>query len=57
MNPGRYVGVKEGEIEDLDFVAEFEKLTEDIGLLNAEAHELEELIEANSREVLDGSAQ
>jgi type I restriction enzyme M protein len=57
LNPGRYVGVKEGEIEDLDFVAEFEKLTEDIGLLNAEAHELEELIEANSREVLDGSAQ
>lgn len=54
LNPGRYVGVKEGEIEDLDFVAEFEKLTEDLGLLNAEAHELEEMIEMNSREMLDG---
>lgn len=52
LNPGRYVGVKEGKIEDLNFVAEFEKLSEDLGLLNAEAHELEELIDSNSREIL-----
>lgn len=52
LNPGRYVGVKTGEVDDLDFVAEFEKITEDLSLLNANAHELEELIEASSREIL-----
>lgn len=52
LNPGRYVGVKESEAEDLDFVAEFEKLTEDLSLLNAEAHELEELIETNTNKIL-----
>jgi type I restriction enzyme M protein len=52
LNPGRYVGIEAEEKEDLDFVADFEKLTEDFGLLNAEAHELEELIEVNSREIL-----
>lgn len=52
LNPGRYVGVKVGEIEDLDFIADFEKLTEDLVMLNAEAHELEETIEANSRGIL-----
>ena len=57
LNPGRYVGVKEGEIENLDFIADFEKLSEDLGLLNAEAHELEELIETNSQEILNGSSK
>lgn len=52
LNPGRYVGVKAGEVEDVDFVAEFEKLGEDLALLNAEAHELEELVEMNARKVL-----
>lgn len=52
LNPGRYVGVKAGEVEDVDFVAEFEKLSEDLGILNAEAHELEELIEDNANKVL-----
>jgi hypothetical protein len=44
--------VKASEVEDVDFVSEFEKLTEDIGILNAEAHELEEMIELNSRRLL-----
>ena len=57
LNPGRYVGVKAGEIENLDFIADFEKLSEDLGLLNAEAHELEELIETNSQEILNGSSK
>lgn len=57
LNPGRYVGVKAGEIEDVDFVAEFEKLGEDLALLNAEAHELEGLIEENSQEILDGGSK
>ncbi|OYX53948.1 hypothetical protein B7Y92_00800 [Candidatus Saccharibacteria bacterium 32-50-13] len=56
LNPGRYVGVKAGIIEDIDFVAEFEKLREDISLLNAESNDLEELIENNAREIL-GEAQ
>lgn len=56
LNPGRYVGVKAGIVEDIDFVAEFEKLREDISLLNAESNDLEELIENNAREIL-GEAQ
>lgn len=52
LNPGRYIGVHEGEVEDIDFVPEFEKLTEDLSLLNAEAHDLEELIESNASEIL-----
>lgn len=52
LNPGRYVGVKESKVEDLDFVAEFEKLTEDLGLLNAEAHELEKSIQNNLEKIL-----
>lgn len=55
LNPGRYVGVKEGIVEDLNFVAGFEKLTEDLSLLNADAHELEEMIEANSRKILESN--
>lgn len=52
LNPGRYVGVKESETEDIDFTAEFGKLTEDLSLLNAEAHELERSIESNAKAVL-----
>lgn len=51
LNPGRYVGIKEGEVEDIDFIAEFEKLTEDLSLLNAEAHELEESIQQNAEKI------
>lgn len=54
LNPGRYVGVKTNGAEDIDFVAEFEKLSEDLSILNAEAHELEELIETKSQEILNG---
>lgn len=57
LNPGRYVGLKAGIVDDLDFVAEFEKLTEDLSLLNTEAHELEEIIEANSQEILNGDTK
>lgn len=52
LNPGRYVGLKEGVIEDIDFVGEFEKLNEDLALLDSEAHLLEELIQKNSMEIL-----
>jgi type I restriction enzyme M protein len=52
LNPGRYVGVKEDEVRDVDFVVEFEKLSEDLGILNAEAHELEEQIETTIANIL-----
>ena len=52
LNPGRYVGIKQSEVEDLDFVAEFEKLSEDLAILNAEAHELETQISNNVNKVL-----
>lgn len=57
LNPGRYVGVKEGKKQDIDFIAEFGKLSEDISILNAEARELEELIEVNSQDILDDSTK
>lgn len=53
LNPGRFVGVKEDVTEDLDFIANFEKLSEDLALLNAEAHELEERIEMNASRILN----
>lgn len=53
LNPGRYVGIKVGSVEDIDFVAEFEKLAEDISILNAEAIELQSQIDINSAKVLN----
>ena len=52
LNPARYVGNKAMENDTVDFIAEFEKLSEDLSILNAEAQELEKLIEANSQKVL-----
>ena len=48
LNPGRYVGVAEGEQEhDEDFAAKLEALQEELEVLNAEAHELENDISKN----------
>ncbi len=55
LNPGRYIGVKETPVGDLDFFANFEKLSEDLSLLNAEAHALEELIDKNTNEILENA--
>lgn len=52
LNPGRYVGVRTGEIVNIDFIAEFEKLTEDLELLASEAQELRETINANANSIL-----
>jgi len=52
LNPGRYVGMKERQIADVDFAAEIEKLSEDLSLLNAEAHELEEKIQLTVEDML-----
>jgi len=54
LNPGRYVGVAEGEIEhDEDFAAKLEALQEELEVLNAEAHELENSISLKVAVVLE----
>lgn len=53
LNPGRYVGVTEGEQEhDEDFAVKLEALQEELEVLNTEAHELENLIADNVSKVL-----
>lgn len=54
LNPGRYVGVAEGEQEhDEDFTAKLEALQEELEVLNAEAHELEAAISSNVTNILE----
>jgi type I restriction enzyme M protein len=55
LNPGRYVGVAEGEVdEDFDFKERLEELNEELELLNTEARELEEKIAVNVAKILEG---
>ncbi len=54
LNPGRYVGVAEGEEEDFVFEERIEELNEELQVLNAEASELEERIAENVAEILKG---
>ncbi len=54
LNPGRYVGVAQGEKEhDEDFAIRLETLQEELVVLNAEAHELEQTIAENVVKVLE----
>jgi len=54
LNPGRYVGVPERvEDPDFDFAARLTELHEELEVLNAEAHELEERIGENVGEILN----
>jgi type I restriction enzyme M protein len=55
LNPGRYVGVADRPAEDFDFAERLEELHERLELLNLEAHELEERISENTRQLLEGS--
>lgn len=53
LNPGRYVGVAEGEQQsDEDFAVRLTTLQEELEVLNAEAHELEASISENVVKVL-----
>ena len=53
LNPGRYVGVAEGEQEsDEDFTVKLTALQEELEVLNVEAHELETSISENVIRVL-----
>ena len=53
LNPGRYVGVAPGEeVSDEDFKEQLEELNEELEALNAQAHELEQIIAANVAGIL-----
>jgi type I restriction enzyme M protein len=54
LNPGRYVGVAEGEADDFDFKERLQELNEELEVLNVEARELEERISSNIQKVLEG---
>ncbi len=55
LNPGRYVGVAERSAEDFDFAERFGELNEELAILNAEAHQLEERISENVTKILEDS--
>ena len=53
LNPGRYVGVAQGDEEhDEDFAIKLEVLQEELEVLNSEAHELEQTIADNVSKIL-----
>lgn len=53
LNPGRYVGVAEKQVDDFDFKERFEELNEELQQLNLEARELEERIAENAAKLLE----
>ena len=53
LNPGRYVGVAEQAPDDFDFAERFGELNEELEILNAEAHQLEERIAENVARILE----
>lgn len=55
LNPGRYVGVAEKEVEDFDFAERLEELNEELEVLNKEARELEDRIAESVRFLLEQS--
>ena len=52
LNPGRYAGVADRVADDFDFAERLEELNEELEVLNAEAHELEEQIARNLPELV-----
>ena len=55
LNPGRYVGVADREADAFDFAERLGELNEELEVLNAEAHQLEERIGENVAMILEGS--
>ena len=53
LNPGRYVGVAEREADAFDFAERLGELNEELEVLNAEAHQLEEQIGENVVTILE----
>jgi type I restriction enzyme M protein len=56
LNPGRYVGVAEGEADDFDFKERLQELNEELEVLHVEARELEERIAENVALLLEQAA-
>ena len=55
LNPGRYVGVADREVDTFDFAERLGELHEELEVLNAEAHQLEERISENVATILEDS--
>ncbi len=53
LNPGRYVGVADREADTFDFAERLGELNEELEVLNAEAHQLEERISENVAMILE----
>jgi len=53
LNPGRYVGVAEGDEDDFDFKKRLEELNEELEALSIEARELQERIGENIATILE----
>ncbi len=56
LNPGRYVGVAEGEADDFNFKERLQELNEELERLNVEARELEERISENVAKLLEAKS-
>lgn len=52
LNPGRYVGVAEGEADDFDYKERLQELNEELEILNVEARDLESTITDNVVRIL-----
>ena len=52
LNPGRYVGVTDGDGDDFDFAERFGELTEELQALSTEAAEVTSMICANASAIL-----
>jgi type I restriction enzyme M protein len=55
LNPGRYVGVAERGEDIFDFYNHIQVLNEELQVLNAEAHELQEKIASNISLIIEGN--
>ena len=53
LNPGRYVGVADREADTFNFAERLGALNEELEVLNAEAHQLEERIAENAAMILE----
>ena len=53
LNPGRYVGLADREADAFDFPERLGELNEELKVLNAEAHQLEERIGENVAMILE----
>jgi type I restriction enzyme M protein len=52
LNPGRYVGVSPGAVDDEDYKQQLMSLNEELEDLNAQAHDLEQTISQTVVELL-----